>query len=626
MNKDFNIFCLLAFIIGALMIGGCVSQTPIRYGEHPKRNATPLTEASEKQTEISAKWQQYRIISGVPTIGDNNDFRVFITPSNRWEPYGIPLNKKKTFFEEVPHCMEIPVCNFDFFKNAAWRYNLSPDICADILKEAKTYGYTNELAQICAETDLHPASARVMHEKFKTLERIQKNINLPPKYEEIKTEVSIGYCMDNDVRTWRLASGASLNGRWLSINEDGDLIRIYPDGEMGDSNRGWVFAISSLQKEYQNKVEEKIREYKTAGRDIWFNGFYISSTNLSGIIKASKLVKEKSYAYSYAYYKVFQVFLSWGGLARFHNDDVFFLDEDIQGVAADGEEAWRHELYWASTFTYRRRLGDVVTVPCYSLDLGRAINRVRVALNLYDDTDPQLRRDRVQIPKIRKSSSSSEDLEITGSGSGFFVTEDGYLLTNHHVIKEAKKIEIVAGSPEERKTYEATVVDFDVALDLALLKVSVTNASCLALSATEAKQGLPVYAVGFPMPDILGYEVKMTGGFICGKKGLHDNTRYYQTDAAIQPGNSGGPLCNKHGIVMGVCSSTLNSVLIAEKIGNVPQNVNYAIKTTFVKAFLDSTEGCKYSLAESEPTNNAEYDEAANEKMEAATVMILVYK
>jgi S1-C subfamily serine protease len=132
-----------------------------------------------------------------------------------------------------------------------------------------------------------------------------------------------------------------------------------------------------------------------------------------------------------------------------------------------------------------------------------------------------------------------------GSGSGFFVSRDGYLLTNSHVIQGARRIRI---STSEGEVYLATLVRADEGFDLALLQVPGYDGSFLALAeADDGEVGADVMAVGSP----LGLQGTVTRGIISARRKF-GNVPLLQTDAAINPGNSGGPLISENGIVLGI--------------------------------------------------------------------------
>ena len=138
-------------------------------------------------------------------------------------------------------------------------------------------------------------------------------------------------------------------------------------------------------------------------------------------------------------------------------------------------------------------------------------------------------------------------------GSGFIVSADGYILTNHHVVEDAKEISVALG---DRRYRVAELVGADPSSDLALLKIEAENLPTVEIGSSEELQvGEWVMAIGSPF----GFELSVTAGIVSAKgRSLLDEVGYYvpyiQTDVAINPGNSGGPLLNLEGKVVGINS------------------------------------------------------------------------
>lgn len=140
-----------------------------------------------------------------------------------------------------------------------------------------------------------------------------------------------------------------------------------------------------------------------------------------------------------------------------------------------------------------------------------------------------------------------------GSGSGFIVTSDGYIVTCAHVVEEATNIEVVVGA----QTYPAQIMAYDREHDLAVVRINAVNLPTVSLANSDAVQlGQEVRAVGFPLSNVLGESVKITRGTIAGVVNT-SGRKLFQVDASINPGNSGGPLVNELGQVVGVASAKL---------------------------------------------------------------------
>lgn len=166
------------------------------------------------------------------------------------------------------------------------------------------------------------------------------------------------------------------------------------------------------------------------------------------------------------------------------------------------------------------------------------------------------------------------------TGTGFFIDKKGYITTNYHVIKNAKEIEI----NHNHKSYTAKVIISDEQNDLAILKIVDNSFVPLSLlnynfKTDLADVGTSVFALGFPLTQIMGEEIKYTDGKISSKSGFKGSITTYQISVPIQPGNSGGPLFDESGNLVGITSSGINKT--------IADNANYAIKTKYLSMLVD---------------------------------------
>lgn len=164
----------------------------------------------------------------------------------------------------------------------------------------------------------------------------------------------------------------------------------------------------------------------------------------------------------------------------------------------------------------------------------------------------------------------------TFTGSGFFIAPD-VVVTSQHVIRQASRIEIIYNNEIQ---LAAEVLASDEATDLALLKVHGLENAVTPLTLANAntvRQGSRVYAVGFPLPLIMGMQAKLSEGIISSMSGLQGDLKMIQISTPLQPGNSGGPLLNERAEVVGVVAGGLNAAALLQE-GIMPQNVNYAVK------------------------------------------------
>ncbi len=166
------------------------------------------------------------------------------------------------------------------------------------------------------------------------------------------------------------------------------------------------------------------------------------------------------------------------------------------------------------------------------------------------------------------------------SGSGIVINADGHVLTNYHVTGECESV-FVDGAPAE-------VVAGDQFNDLAVLKAELDSSFASFSNNNTAEVGDSIIVVGFPYQGLLTSSLQATAGEVSGGSGIAGDTRYIQVSAPVNPGNSGGPLLDRSGNVVGVVTARLDDAAVARATGSLPQNVNFALKTTTVLSFLDA--------------------------------------
>jgi S1-C subfamily serine protease len=169
------------------------------------------------------------------------------------------------------------------------------------------------------------------------------------------------------------------------------------------------------------------------------------------------------------------------------------------------------------------------------------------------------------------------------TGSGFFVSNSGHFVTNYHVIDGSTNVVAVVRGEE----LPATVVKSDKSRDIAILKVEAETPWLPIEQTNDVSRGEDVFTLGYPFIAIQGQQQKASFGRVNALSGIKDNERYMQIDVPIQPGNSGGPLINERGHVIGVITSTLDSMATLRRMGAIPQNVNYALKSDYLLPLLE---------------------------------------
>jgi S1-C subfamily serine protease len=167
------------------------------------------------------------------------------------------------------------------------------------------------------------------------------------------------------------------------------------------------------------------------------------------------------------------------------------------------------------------------------------------------------------------------------SGSGFFVGDEGYVLTNNHVIEDCTSTRVFMGNAA---AVNARIIARDAANDLALLSTTLKPRRAAAMR-FGLKQGESVAAFGYPYADVLASSGNFTLGNVTALAGIDDDSRYLQMSAPVQAGNSGGPLLDQNGNLIGVVTAKLNALKFKR---DFPQNVNFAVKASIVVNFLDA--------------------------------------
>jgi S1-C subfamily serine protease len=169
------------------------------------------------------------------------------------------------------------------------------------------------------------------------------------------------------------------------------------------------------------------------------------------------------------------------------------------------------------------------------------------------------------------------------SGTGFALTSDGNIVTNYHVVNGASQINIRGVNGDFSRTYTAKVILEDKNNDLAIIKINDDEFRTLGvipytISKTVADVGIECFCLGYPLRATLGDEVKLTNGIISSKSGFKGDVTTYQITAPVQPGNSGGPLFDENGNLIGIINAKhLNA-----------ENVSYAVKTSYLYNLIES--------------------------------------
>ena len=219
----------------------------------------------------------------------------------------------------------------------------------------------------------------------------------------------------------------------------------------------------------------------------------------------------------------------------------------------------------------------------------------------------RLRRENARLKKEKKQKPKQPSPKPSDTaGSGFFISKLGHVITNQHVVSDCRKVTVGDNS---KKQVTVTVMETDRRNDLALLRISnmqmasvETNSLIQKLDITvvpvatdglmrseEVELGEAVLVAGYPYGALVSDNIKVNKGIVSGLRGMGDDTGQFQIDASVQPGNSGGPIYDENGNIVGVVVAQLNKRKFAEIVGSMPENVNFGIKASTVRQFLNAS-------------------------------------
>lgn len=179
-----------------------------------------------------------------------------------------------------------------------------------------------------------------------------------------------------------------------------------------------------------------------------------------------------------------------------------------------------------------------------------------------------------------------------GYGSGFYVNPNGNIVTNEHVINGCSEVRY--------NNKKVAIIAKDGRNDLAVLKTTLRPSAYLKLQENDAGLADEIIAAGYPFGDTLSSSLKVTKGIVSSLVGLDNDTSRIQTDAALQPGNSGGPIVNSKGDVVAVAVAKLDAGFALDKFGVLPELTNFGIKVSTLKSFLKSQ---RITYEESSPSD-----------------------
>jgi len=189
--------------------------------------------------------------------------------------------------------------------------------------------------------------------------------------------------------------------------------------------------------------------------------------------------------------------------------------------------------------------------------------------------------------KIEKQKLEKERMNApisASSGTGFFISSEGHIVSNNHVIEACHSVKI----HHKGKIEMANIISRDRMNDLALLQTNIQPNEVFSISSNDAILLEDVYVAGYPFGKSVSSAIKVTKGVVSGLSGFGDNYANLQIDAALQPGNSGGPIINEYGNVIGVAVAKLDLKKAIKTFGTIPENTNFGVKSSVLKSFTNA--------------------------------------
>ena len=211
------------------------------------------------------------------------------------------------------------------------------------------------------------------------------------------------------------------------------------------------------------------------------------------------------------------------------------------------------------------------------------------------------------VAKDEKPKSSPDDNKVVpaGSGSGFFVSSEGHIITNHHVIDGCNTTKVNFKGNQ----VDAQILAVDKTNDIAILKVNIKPNSIFPVSNEDVSLLEDVVVAGYPLGKKVSSAIKTHKGVVTALAGAGDNYSNFQTDASINAGNSGGPIMNQKGNIVGIA--------VATWVEDGVQGVHFGIKSSTLKTFASSN-----SLTFTQPNNRELTNKDLGKLITEATVYL----
>lgn len=271
---------------------------------------------------------------------------------------------------------------------------------------------------------------------------------------------------------------------------------------------------------------------------------------------------------------IFKMFSKKGMKFEYHNNGVFSFHNKFYRMVEKGMT-----YHYLADFTYSTKLFTETDEATIQKKFKKTILKETI---IYEDTNLV----------------SSKETKPYANGTGFLISSEGYIVTNSHVVDKAAKINVKGIGGDFATKYSAKVIVNDKSNDIAILKLDVgtfiLDSVPYAIRPAGVETGEDIFVLGYPLKTVMGEEIKLTTGVVSSKSGFEGNFSTYQVSAMVQPGNSGSPLFDRNGNLIGIINAKLTGT----------EAVNYAIKITYLGSLLE-TSGTKSELYKTPLTTTA---------------------
>lgn len=274
-----------------------------------------------------------------------------------------------------------------------------------------------------------------------------------------------------------------------------------------------------------------------------------------------------------------------------HSKEFMFYRDGLMIVVLDSDNE-----YWCNGcikgYIEKTQNDNVYSMTHYAKSsLGRSFKDFKKETLLLIQDSPNTayytrpNRETIKLFKIFSASNtstyeSSQQISKQWSGTGFFLSKNGYIITNQHVIDGAKTIKVTSINGNHSTSYSARIEVSDKQNDLAIIKITdnfTTPTIPYSFKFSQSSVGENCWVLGYPLTQTMGEDIKLTNGIISSKSGFDGNIAQYQISAPVQPGNSGGPVFDNNGNLIGVVQAKHGAA----------ENAGYAVKASYVKNLID---------------------------------------